>query len=183
MSLSLPKNSICGIVQARENITDHNAISNRIKGFEDYLKEHEISITTKALKIDLYDKESDRKKIKAFLQSSDHITGIYIPSSRASYIASLLPDNINSKKVTLLGYDTTEDNIHYLKNGKIHFLISQRSFNQGYESVRMMSDYLIQKKTPEKKIFSPIQIIIKENVDFDSRYKKSFAKEVANNPV
>ncbi len=180
MSLSLPGNSVCGIVQTRENIADHNAISNRIRGFEDYLKEHGVSIKTRALRIDLEDDSSDLKKIKTFLESDKNVLGLFVPSSRASYVASLLPESVRPSNCTLLGYDTTEDNIFYLKNGKIQFLISQRSFNQGYEAVRMMTDYLVQKKTPEEKIYSPIQIIIKENVDFDSRYKKSFAKELTN---
>ena len=56
---------------------------------------------------------------------------------------------------------------------KITFLISQKSFNQGYESVIYMSDFLLKNITPKKYIYSPIEIITKENLEFVN-YKKEY---------
>lgn len=180
MSLGLPKNSKCGVVQFRKSLIDHKAISNRISGFNNYLKKYRTDIKTKLIKISLNNKKNDLTKIKSFLNSAKNVSGIFVPSSRASYIASLLPKYVNTSNFSLIGYDTTEDNIFYLKNDKIQFIISQRSFNQGYEAVHIISDFLIQKKVPQKKTYSPIQIIIKENAYDDSRNKKTFINELSN---
>lgn len=179
MSLSLPKDSVCAIVQTRKNVTDHNAISKRIQGFQDYLKEKKVSLKTEILKIGVEDEGTNQKEIMSFLKDVTNVRGVFVPSSRVSYVTSLFPENQIKSHLTILGFDTTEDNVRYLKDGKIQFLISQRSFNQGYEAVRMMFEFLIQKQIPERKVYSPIQIIIKENVDYDSRYKQLFLKRFA----
>src|SRR5690606_33311981 len=103
------------------------------------------------LKVDnLNDQETVKANLEAFLENNGNIRGIYVPSSRSSVIADCL-DSAFHKKVKIIGFDTTPQNVSCMEMDQIQFLISQKSFNQGYEAVRMMSDYLIQKKTPLKR--------------------------------
>lgn len=183
MSLSLPENSACIVAQTRANITDHNAIANRIEGFKKYIKNHNIKIDILALKIDLNDLVSEKEKINNYLEAHPKVRGVFVPSSRVSNVARIFYKSYPDSSFTFIGYDTTEDNVKELKKNKIQFLISQRSFNQGYEAIRMMSDFLVLKKIPEGKIYSPIQVILKENVDFDNRYKKTQIKTLENNII
>ncbi len=180
MCLSLNDGDECVTVQTRSNISNYHAIYKRIEGFNNFLDSESNKIRNHNLKWDNLNALSAVKaKLESCLLQNKNIRGIYVPSSRASVIASCLSDELH-KKVNIIGFDTTDQNIKFMEDDKIQFLISQKSFNQGYEAVRTMSDFLIQKKTPPKKIFSPIQIIIKENLAFSNRNKISFQIENAN---
>ena len=53
------------------------------------------------------------------------------------------------------------------------FLISQKSFNQGYDSIIHMQDFLMNKVNPESEYLSPIEIVTKENAEFITKnYRK-----------
>jgi LacI family transcriptional regulator len=92
-----------------------------------------------------------------------------MPSSRIHTVV----DCINTpylEKLELIGFDSTPQNIKCLKDDSVSFLISQKPFEQGYESVRLMADFLIsKKKVTNNKVFLPIDILTKENVDFNER--------------
>jgi LacI family transcriptional regulator len=125
-------------------------------------------LTVKSIK----DKGLIRKKLNYTLQSNPQIKGVFVPSGRVGLISNSI-DKKNLTDLKVIGYDTTVNNINYLKKNKITFLISQKSFNQGYESVIYMSDFLLKNITPKKYIYSPIEIITKENLEFVN-YKKEF---------
>jgi len=55
--------------------------------------------------------------------------------------------------------------MEYLGNGSIDFLICQKPEDQGYKATMTMFNYLLTGKRAEKVNFSPIDIIVKENVD------------------
>ena len=69
---------------------------------------------------------------------------------------------IFKSEIKVVGFDTTPKNISALKNGQITFLISQKSFNQGYKSIITMVNYLIHKLKPDPEIPTPLEIVIKK---------------------
>ena len=109
--------------------------------------------------------EAKISEINSLLKSNRKIKGIVIPSSRASNIIELIDSNIRSE-IKVVGFDTTPSNISALRKGKITFLISQKSFNQGYKSIITMVNYLIHKVKPDLEIPTPLEIVTKENVEF-----------------
>jgi len=181
MCLSLKEGDECVTVQTRSNISNYHAIYKRMEGFNDYLESTGgKKIRNLDLKVDnLNDQGTVKANLEVFLESNENIRGIYVPSSRSSVIAESL-DAKYHKRVKIIGFDTTDQNVRCMERDQIQFLISQKSFNQGYEAVRTMSDFLIQKKAPLKRIYSPIQIIIKENLAFNNRNKMSYQKESSN---
>jgi LacI family transcriptional regulator len=170
INLSIPKPSTFLIVQARYNITKNNAVSNRIKGFNDYFLKNNISSETLTLKIENLNNSSETKqKINSFLKQHPEIEGVFVPSSRIYIVVDCMDSNYLDK-LELIGFDNTPQNIECLKNDSVAFLISQKPFEQGYESIRLMTDYLTLKKNmPNTKIHLPIDILTKENVDYNER--------------
>ncbi|WP_166964210.1 sugar ABC transporter substrate-binding protein [Yeosuana marina] len=173
MCLSLKEETTCLTIQTRSNISNYLAISKRIEGFNDYISSNNIKITNLNLTINLDNLALVKKELNNLLEENPKIKGVYVPSSRVGIISDLIEKN-KIKTLHIIGFDTTEKNVKGLENNTIKFLISQKAFNQGYESVLMMSDFLLYKKIPPKKVYSPIQIIIKENVEFYEPNKKSF---------
>lgn len=178
MCLSLMNGDECVTVQTRSNISNYHAIHKRMEGFNHYLESAGgKKIRNLDLKVDnLNETGTVKANLEAFLDRNENIRGIYVPSSRTSVIAECLDQKYHNR-VNIIGFDTTDQNIRCMERDQIQFLISQKSFNQGYEAVRTMSDYLIQKKAPPKRIYSPIQIIIKENLAFNNRNKLSHQSE------
>ena len=154
----------------------NDSILERIKGFDGYFIDNQeesssLNIIFKSIK----SKKSISKKLNYTLDSNPKIKGIFVPSGRVGLISNLInKKNIQNYKV--VGYDTTPNNLKCLRKNKITFLISQKSFNQGYESIIHMSDFLFKNITPIKKIFSPIEIVTKENLEFVNIYKEDFEK-------
>lgn len=170
MRLSLGENPTFATIHIRQNVNNYSAIYKRIKGFEDYFKDQKIRFNNLVLNFEnLKDSESVRKKLNDFLKDNPEVKGIYVPSSQISTIVNCLEaSKIND--LILIGHDTTEKNIECLKEQKLTFLISQKSLNQGFDAMHVMTDYLFHKKQPKPKILSPIEIITYENLNFDSDF-------------
>jgi len=165
------------IVLSRENRTDNNAISKRIKGFNDYFSSHNLNHKTFTLKVNGFNNPEElAKTINDFISNNTGITGIFIPSSKISSVANVLK---NTSLYSLVGFDNTPKNVTCLQQGFISFLISQKPFEQGYESVRIMTDFLAKAKTPKQKIYLPIDILIKENVAYNDMNQTLFEQEVS----
>ena len=182
MHLSLGNLSTSLIVHTRVDISNYHAFSKRIEGFKDFYSKNNIPTETLILSFDnLNDIEENKQKINSFLRENETIKGIFVPSSRISNIVNCIDDE-HLSKTQLIGFDTTPQNTKCLEEDKISFLISQKSFDQGHESIRLMADFLIQKKVPTSKIYSPIDILTKENVKYNERSELEFEIENANNP-
>jgi len=93
------------------------------------------------------------------------IRGIFVTNSRVYHVADFLM-NEKISNVRLVGYDLLEENIKHLRNGTIDFLIGQKPFEQGYNSVMTLFNVIVRKKEIVKNQFLPIDIITKENIDF-----------------
>lgn len=154
---------------------NNQVIENRIKGFKDYYLDNGLVLHKQELKFeDLENLALISKTLNRLLENDSSIRGVWIPSSRIATICNCIEAD-KLKKLKLIGFDTTPQNLKCLKNNEVTFLISQKSFNQGYQSIMIMADLLIQNKIPSLIIHSPIEIITKENLEFSQRNKKEFS--------
>ncbi|MHA7943644.1 substrate-binding domain-containing protein [Formosa sp. 3Alg 14/1] len=179
MHLGMEKESKILMIQSREHSGDNNAISKRIHGFNDFFKNHTPNMNPINLKIENFnDVLKTQQSIKDALNSNDSIRGIFIPSSRTAVIVDCLKQS-KQKEYKIIGFDNTPQNVDCLKQDDISFLISQKPFEQGYESIRLMSDYLLKSKVPIDKIYLPIDILIKENVVYNDMNQLMFENTIS----
>lgn len=152
------------ILQTRLSSDVYHVSNKRVEGFIAYFEDKGVIYETLNLNFnDVKDMAAVTRKTNAFLKAHENIRGIFVPSTHVSVIADCI-EPVKLKNMSLIGFDTTKENIECLKNEKVTFLISQKSFDQGYNSVKMMSNYLVQKVKPEPKVFSPLVIVTKENI-------------------
>ncbi|MDO6737985.1 substrate-binding domain-containing protein [Wenyingzhuangia sp. 2_MG-2023] len=162
----LPENSEVLIVEIRKNVVNYTSINQRLKGFKDFFKNSEKSISVKKIAINTLDNlQILNKELKNYLDQNPNTKGIFVPSSKISFIAKSIIE-LNRKDIELGGFDNTLENVAFLKNETVDFLISQRPMEQGYDGVKLLFNYLIDKKQPKKNHYLPIEIVLKENVDF-----------------
>ena len=166
MHLCLHDEGSVMIVQTRSSIDDNHAISKRISGFTDYFSDNNIKI--KIIKVNTYNLNNSnalKEKLGPILKKDSTIRGVFVPNSKISIFADCLED-LKTQKLSLIGFDGTEQNIRCLKEDKVSFLISQKPVKQGYKSIKLMTNYLLEKKQPPAKIYSPLEILTKENINF-----------------
>jgi LacI family transcriptional regulator len=92
------------------------------------------------------------------------VKGIFVTNSRVFRVARFLEEN-DPGKIILTGYDLLDENKHFLREGTIDFLISQKPREQGYKSIMTLFNHMVLKKEVEKNQYLPVDIIIKENLE------------------
>ena len=130
--------------------TFNNAIhmQKKEKGFRDYFKElgeFEYNILT----LNANKKNLD-KLLNKYLISHQNVKGIFVTTSKAFNVVEILQEN-SYKNIKVIGYDLLSENIKYLKNNIISFLIHQSPKVQTYLALTYLIEYfLLIKKFPIK---------------------------------
>lgn len=131
-------------------------------GFKAYFKEKEKSPNIQTFSLTTSDKEVLKKSAADFLKTNSKISAIFITNSKAYLFIKAI--EYLSKDITIVGYDLLDENIKYLKEGKIDFLIHQKPKRQAYLGVGYLAEhFLFGTPIPEKNLL-PIDIITPENV-------------------
>ncbi len=146
------------IMKITPEIESTSIYRERIKGFYDFFKKNKQVSNVSISEITLT-KIQQKFDVNMF----NEIDSIFIPNSRAYIVAEILKKN-NLNKINIVGYDMLRDNVMYLKEGFINFLINQNPEFQGYTGIEYLYKKIVLKKNIEKKINLPIEIIVKENL-------------------
>jgi LacI family transcriptional regulator len=173
MSLSLPPKSNILIVKQSNKKVFSQHIESRVFGFHEFLNEQEENkrLSTFTLEIDLLDTNEPHFSLAQAFTEHSPIDGVFVPNSRAFKVAEFL-EKKNHKDIICLGYDLVEKNLEHLEKGSVTYLINQQPEEQAFKAIMALFDHLIAKKAVRKTYFSPIDIILKENIDYDKETKQ-----------
>lgn len=145
----------------------------REQGFMKCLSQSDYKGKIHHVEIDPDNHPAGLKKLEDILSQSDTLVGGIVLNSRIYELIALLEKAKPAlrERVRLVGHDAIERNIRALKSGQISFILSQRPELQGYDAIKALANYFLFKQEPEKTNFMPIDILIKENVDYYNNYK------------
>ncbi|PWA11621.1 LacI family DNA-binding transcriptional regulator [Flavobacterium laiguense] len=133
------------------------------RGFRNYFDEKENSeytITTLKLK-----SPNIEINFNTFLNENPDLSGIFITTSKAYQIAKTITE-VTHKKIGFIGYDLIDENLTYLNQGVIDFMIHQNQKRQAYLGITsLVEHFLFNKEIPEM-ILLPIDIVNSENADY-----------------
>ncbi len=101
----------------------------------------------------------------------ESIRGIFVTNSKVFYLGRLVK-KYNIKGLKIIGHDLLKENIIFLKNDIVQFLICQRPEEQGYNAINKLFRYVVQKRLIARENYTSIDIITKENVDYYKEFKK-----------
>ena len=96
--------------------------------------------------------------------------GIFVTNSRVHLAAAVLEKN-GLNHVRLIGHDLLKENADYLRRGRVDFLICQKPEEQGYNALDTLFRHVVQKMAIKSHNYTPIDIIVKENIDFYKEFK------------
>jgi len=145
----------------------------RQQGFMDFLKKNGFSGKVYHVEVNPDDYNDSLKAIEEIVADSESLVGGIVLNSRIYELSKLLEgmDSSLRNRIRLIGHDAIERNIRALKNGQVLFILSQRPELQGYDAIKAFGNYFLFKQVPEKVNYMPIDILIKENIDFYNNYK------------
>jgi LacI family transcriptional regulator len=164
LTYSLNKKSQVLVVNISNEIDNYNYLQIE-EGFRAYFQENNIQNPVKRIDIQKTDYDSVDMILSQIMTTSKHIDGIFVTNSRVSSVAAFIK-NKDLNHIGLVGYDFLEENVAYLREGRIDFLICHKPEEQGYKGIMTLYTSLILGRTSEKTQYMPIDIITKENEGF-----------------
>ncbi|WP_418501531.1 substrate-binding domain-containing protein [Flagellimonas sp.] len=153
-----PSTSKIGIVHIDEAFNNAIHMQQKEEGFKSFYE-------TYAAKYDIFTKTINTDNIHSTLLDfieSHGVNVFFVTTSKTYEVARTL--ELLNKNGIVVGYDLLQENIKYLTEGKIQFLIHQAPRMQASLSLKSLVEKLLFKKEYPKKQFLPIEIINSENV-------------------
>ncbi len=157
-----PESSYCVINLAR-SLNNHKHIMSRQRGFEDYFH----TCFKGRANVYVYDIEDTGEAevndaLSRIFISHNNLDGVFVTNSRVFKVARFLKFS-KIHPLRLIGYDLIEENIEFLEDGTVDFLISQKPFDQGYMGIRALFNLIILRKSINREYYLPIEILTREN--------------------
>jgi len=163
---SLPDCSQILVIRTKRKGSVSNQTLSRNAGFLQYIQEFKLENQFQLINIEFNnsDEESNRKALEDVFLANSNIKAAITFNSKVYRLAMHL-HAINHANVRLIGYDLLDQNVSYLQQGVISYLIAQRPDKQAYFTVRDMCKELIFKQEIKKINYVPIDILLKENIE------------------
>ena len=155
-------------VTHKKNSNSNQIFKERKKGFLAYLQEKAVPAELHEVNLNVEDKDFS-VQLRNLVQSFKENDSVFVADSKIHLLAREVDAQHKSGKVRMVGYDLVKKNKEYLVQGTIDFLINQKPELQGYLAIQSLYKCLVLKKTPEDRIFIPIEIVTSENVDYISQ--------------
>ena len=149
------------ILNVKVGIENSIHMERKEKGFRDYFKE--VSVENQIIESVSISKDSNKLEeiVKEFVLSDNKRKGIFVSGSHVHIIAKIIKENKLS--AFLVGYDLISENITYLEQGLIQFLIHEKRMNQGYLGIKYLSEYFLFDKEMNSNTYLPVDIVNSEN--------------------
>lgn len=155
--------------QTRDGKLVSNQQHNREVGFKHFMNERHPHINIVELNLPLGESPNKYNKLMDafFAQHGDLHHGITF-NSRAYIVGEYLLRN-NLRDMQIMGYDMVGRNVACLRRDSVSFLIAQHAYMQGYSCVDTLFRAVVLKKEVPPVNYMPIELVLKENVDFYRR--------------
>lgn len=140
-------------------------IQRRLDGFMSYVATECDKVIIHDVILNKEDPTGNTKILNAFFESHPDVTLGAIFNSRVHQVGEYLRES-RQKLKSLVGYDLLNKNIELLKSGEVKYLIGQRPGLQGYYGIKTLSEYVMLKKSVHPVKYMPIDILMKENIDY-----------------
>ena len=138
----------------------------RIQGFYAYFKENAFLPKFNFTEVNVKDAAKNQLTAKMFLG----IDAVFVPNSRVHIVAKFIKEN-KLLGIRVVGYDLLKQNLDYLNDGVIDFLIHQKPEEQGYMGINHLYKKLVLKEDVKNMIYMPLEILVKENYSYSQQIK------------
>ncbi len=167
LSFGLSPGEAAMILHLEKAVYNSMHLMEKEQGFHDFFTQH----ADKKLKVvrAAFEDVFDKKGLKAFIEKkmaeTPNIKGVFVTTSRSFHLIQIF-EELGLDEIKFVGFDLITENLNYLKEEKIHFLINQNPLKQGYLAIINIFNYLVQKKELKKIQFLPLDVVMQENLSY-----------------
>lgn len=166
----LPQDDIVIFRFTRRGDVCSTQVQKREEGFRSYLSKQRYEGKIHLLHIHANDMAGNKRILHDFFRKHPDVQTGIIFNSRAHLLGDYFSSERPGASFKLIGYDVIQPNRHYLEIGLITHLIAQRPEVQGYHCVKALFRYLVLKEKIEPINYMPIDILVKENIQYYNNY-------------
>lgn len=158
----------CELILFLGNSREHPSafqMQRRLEGFMRYLDERQLHPVIHEVVFHRDDPSRTEASLDDFFSTHrGRYLGVVF-SSRIYQVGRYLAER-RQPMVSLAGYDLLPANVDLLRSGVVSFLIGQRPRLQGYCGVKVLADRVVFKKEVPPLHHMPIDILIRDNIDY-----------------
>lgn len=130
-------------------------------GFRNFFKNVSPDSEIKTINYSLDDEFQETEEMKVWF-GSDNRKGIFVTNSKTHLLSKIL-DEYKVANTFIVGFDVNKENLKYLQQDKIDFLINQQPKYQGYVAIKGLFNFLTKGDDSELNMDIPVEIVVKEN--------------------
>ncbi len=151
------------ILSGPSNMTAHRK---RVGSFCEEIGTYRPAITITET-IDISDSDAKGYRVTGrLLAEHPDLAGLYITGAGVAGICRAIVEAGRAGKVRVVCFDFVPTTKEYVKDGVIDFAIGQDPFFEGYTPVKVLAEYLMSGKLPERDVIhTKVDIRIRENID------------------
>lgn len=152
------------LVNGKDNPAEIQMIR-RMEGFMQYINESFPQVRVLEFVLNKDNTTTDYEALENFFKNHPDAELGIVFNSRVYQVGNFLRES-GRKMEALIGYDLLDKNTDLMKAGYVKYLIGQRPGLQGYRGIRALCEYVVFKQNVLSARFMPIDILMKENIDY-----------------
>jgi ABC-type sugar transport system substrate-binding protein len=119
------------------------------------------------------------EQIQSYLSTTRDVRGIYLTSGIGpGGVARALTEAGLAGAVRVVCFDFFPETVRLIKSGLVHATIGQDPFTQGYQTVKILYEHIIERKGPASRIVhTKTDVGLRENIDLLVGQERSFEAE------
>lgn len=152
------------VLHFAKEMDNQNHLIQREKGFYEWFRNRRQEYRLFTLEIPDMENDGWMERVLNKIRK-ENIKGLFVTNSKVFYACQLIRKyNLNDIKV--IGHDLLKENVAFLHDGTLDFLICQRPEEQGYNAINKLFMHIVQKSEVKSENYTSIDIVTKETVDF-----------------
>lgn len=124
----------------------HISSEERIRGFFAHFRSQHSAVDVSPVVYGGGNRDTVYRLTREKLDVLPQLTGIFVSGAGLSGAARAVDDANLSGRVKIVGFDITDSNTAFLREGTVQFLIDQGPYAQGYCSIQLLTDAIFQDK-------------------------------------
>ncbi len=159
MGLFTQGNAHVGIVTGTVKMLGHNQ---RIHGFDEVVKQYYPNVMITDIVENNDDDALSLERARVLLSTHPKIDALYIVAAGVKGAMDAVTEC--GRRITVISFDDVEDTRILVRSGRISATICQQPFEQGYQCVKILYDYLTHGITPQPRLYTGIEVKVRQNI-------------------
>jgi len=180
LSMSMGERGKVAVVNLSKEPANAKHLSDKEQGLIDYFSRRKLGADSRVIRV-IFEKFNDQDALRSFFReliaSEPTLKAMFITNSRAYKLLEVLPNSL-TEDIRIVGFDLLPENIAFLREGRIQFLINQNPVEQGYLALMSLVNTLIFEKEVHSIQHLPLDIVVSENVDYYLHRAENYALTV-----